>query len=182
MNLAGERIVTYMNDTNGWRAVGAGAADWKIDSEAILKGDFEYQHKTERDGSGYQLLGGTTVPDINRIYRSTMLGDQPWGLPDTYDTFNTGARLDYNLSHVVDGLRRGQLQPFAHPGQRDLRLRLLLRSVSATPALRRIHGSSRPTEPTTSTTTAIPASCASTREAEAMVTGHIKTGADHAGS
>ena len=97
VNLAGERIVTYMNDTNGWRAMGAGAADWKINSNAILKGDFEYQHKTERDGSGYQLLGGTTVPDINKIYRSTMLGDQPWGPPDTFDTFNTGARLDYNL-------------------------------------------------------------------------------------
>ena len=35
----------------------------------------------------------------------------------------------------------------------------------------------RPTAPTTSTTTAIPTSCASTREAEAMVTGHIHTGA-----
>src|SRR6202041_3864223 len=30
---------------------------------------------------------------------STMLGDQPWGPPDTYDTFNTGARLDYDLPH-----------------------------------------------------------------------------------
>jgi iron complex outermembrane receptor protein len=98
VNLAGERIMTYMNDTNGWRAMGAGAADWKINSQATLKGDFEYQHKTERDGSGYQLLGGTTVPDINQIYRSTMLGDQPWGPPDTYDTFNTGARFDYTLS------------------------------------------------------------------------------------
>jgi iron complex outermembrane recepter protein len=27
-----------------------------------------------------------------------MLGDQPWGPPDTYDTFNTGARLDYTFS------------------------------------------------------------------------------------
>jgi iron complex outermembrane receptor protein len=97
-NLAGERIASYMNDTNGWRAVGAGAADWRLSSKAILKGDFEYQHKTERDGSGYQLLGGTTVPDIDSIYRSTMLGDQPWGPPDTYDTFNTGARLDYTLT------------------------------------------------------------------------------------
>ena len=97
VNLAGERIVPYMIDTNGWRAVGAGAADWKLSSAAILKGDFEYQHKTERDGSGYQLLGGATVPDIHRIYRSTMLGDQPWGPPDTYDTFNTRARLDYTL-------------------------------------------------------------------------------------
>ena len=98
VNLAGERIVPYMNDTNGWRAVGAGAADWKIDPTTTLKGDFEYQHKTERDGSGYQLLGGTTLPDINRIYRSTMLGDQPWGPADTYDTFNTGARLEHTFS------------------------------------------------------------------------------------
>ena len=99
INLAGERIVTYMNDTNGWRAVGTGAADWKPSPKATLKGDFEYQHKTERDGSGYQLLGGTTLPDISRIYPSTMLGDQLWGPPDTYDTFNTGARLDYDLPH-----------------------------------------------------------------------------------
>jgi iron complex outermembrane receptor protein len=98
VNLGAERIVTYMNDTNGWRAVGTGAADWKLSPKAILKGDFEYQHKTERDGSGYQLLGGTTLPDINRIYRSTLLGDQPWSPPDTYDTFNTGARFNYDLS------------------------------------------------------------------------------------
>ena len=98
VNLAGERIVPYMNDTNGWRAVGAGAADWKLNPTTMLKGDFEYQHKTERDGSGYQLLGGTTLPDLNRIYRSTMLGDQPWGPADTYDTFNTDARLDHTFS------------------------------------------------------------------------------------
>jgi len=98
INLAGERIVPYMNDTNGWRAVGTGAADWKLNPSTILKGDFEYQHKTERDGSGYQLLGGTTLPDIDRIYRSTMLGDQPWGPPDTYETFNSSARLDHTFS------------------------------------------------------------------------------------
>jgi len=98
VNLAGERIETYMNGTGGWRAMGAGAADWKITPKTILKGDFEYQHKTERDGSGYQLLGGTTVPDIHRIFPSTMLGEQAWGPPDTYDVFNTGARLDWNLS------------------------------------------------------------------------------------
>ncbi len=98
LNLAGERIASYMNDTNGWRAMGAGAADWRLSPKAILKGDFEYQHKVERDGSGYQLLGGETVPNIDLIYRSTMLGDQPWGPPDTYDTFNTDTRLDYDLA------------------------------------------------------------------------------------
>jgi iron complex outermembrane receptor protein len=99
VNLAGEQIMSYVNDANGWRAMGAGAADWKITPAAILKGDFEYQHKVERSVCGYQLLGGTTVPDLSRIYPSTMLGDQPWSLPNTFDTFNTGARLDYDLPH-----------------------------------------------------------------------------------
>lgn len=98
LNVAGEHIEPYMQDTQGWRAVGAGAADWRLNSRAILKGDFEYQRKVERDGSGYQLLGGTTVPDIHRIYASTMLGEQSWVLPDTYNVFNTGARFDYTFT------------------------------------------------------------------------------------
>jgi iron complex outermembrane receptor protein len=109
VNLAGERIVPYMNDTNGWRAVGAGAADWRLNTATLLKGDFEYQHKTERDGSGYQLLGGTVLPDINRIYRSTMLGDQSWGPPDTYDTFNTDARIDHTFSRSWVGFAAASL-------------------------------------------------------------------------
>ena len=55
-----------MNDADGWRAMGAGAADWKLSPKAILNGDFEYQHKVERSVCGYQLLGGTTVPDLNQ--------------------------------------------------------------------------------------------------------------------
>jgi iron complex outermembrane receptor protein len=57
VNLAGERIASYVNETDGWRAMGAGAADWKISPKAILKGDFEYQHKVQRSVCGYQLLG-----------------------------------------------------------------------------------------------------------------------------
>ena len=97
LNLAGEKIQSYVDYTNGWRAVGAGAADWKLNSKAILKGDFEYQHKVQRDSSGYQLLGGTVLPDIDRLFPSTMLGEQSWVKPNTFDTFNTGARLDYDL-------------------------------------------------------------------------------------
>jgi iron complex outermembrane receptor protein len=99
LDLAGEKIMSYLNGADGWRGVGAGAADWKISPRAMLKTNFEYQHKRERDGSGYQLLGGTIVPDIHRIYASTMLGLQPWVKPDIYDVYNTGARLDYNLPH-----------------------------------------------------------------------------------
>ena len=97
LNLAGENIHSYVNGADGWRAMGAGAADWKITPQAILKTDFEYQHKLERSVSGYQLLGGTVVPDLNRIYPSTMLGQQSWEKPNTFDTYNTSARLDYDL-------------------------------------------------------------------------------------
>jgi iron complex outermembrane receptor protein len=97
VNLAGEGIQSYVNDANGWRAMGAGAADWKITPAAILKGDFEYQHKVERSVCGYQLLGGSITPDLSKVYPSTMLGEQSWSKPNTFDTFNTGARLDYDL-------------------------------------------------------------------------------------
>ncbi len=97
VNLAGEDIQSYVNDANGWRAMGAGSADWKLSPKAILKGDFEYQHKVERSVCGYQLLGGTTVPDLSQVHPSTMLGEQSWAKPNTFDTFNTGARLDYDL-------------------------------------------------------------------------------------
>ena len=106
VNLAGERIASYVNDADGWRAMGAGSADWKISPNTILKGDFEYQHKVERSVCGYQLLGGTTVPNLHKtalddeqVDPSTMLGEQSWAKPNTFDTFNTGARLDYDLSH-----------------------------------------------------------------------------------
>jgi iron complex outermembrane receptor protein len=98
MNAAGEKIESYVNDANGWRTMAAGAADWKMSPKAILNGDFEYQHKVERSVCGYQLLGGTVLPDLNLVHPSTMLGEQPWALPNTFDTINTGARLDYDLT------------------------------------------------------------------------------------
>jgi len=97
VNLAGESIQSYVNDADGWRAMGAAAADWKFRPRAILKGDFEYQHKVERSVCGYQLLGGTTVPDLDSVYPSTMLGEQSWSKPNTFDTFNAGSRVDYEL-------------------------------------------------------------------------------------
>lgn len=99
LDLAGEKIMSYLNGADGWRGMGSAAADWKISPRAILKTSFEYQHKRERDGSGYQLLGGAIIPDIHRVYASTMLGLQPWVKPDIFDVYNTNARLDYTLPH-----------------------------------------------------------------------------------
>lgn len=98
-NMAGERIESYVQGTDGWRGMGAGAADWKLSPRAILKSDFEYQHKVQRSVCGYQLLGGTTVPDLDRISPTTLLGEQAWAKPNTFDTYNTGARFDYDLPH-----------------------------------------------------------------------------------
>ncbi len=109
INLAGERIESYVNGADGWRAMGAGAADWKIGADAILTTNFEYQHKLERSVSGYQLLGGTTLPDLNRIYPSTMLGFQPWSKPNTFDVYNTQARLDYDLPGTWHAFADGSL-------------------------------------------------------------------------
>ena len=100
INLAGESIQSYVDDANGWRAVGAAAADWRLSPVAILKGDFEYQHKVERSVCGYQLLGGTVVPDLASVHPSTMLGEQSWAPPNTFDTSNSSARLDYDLPHA----------------------------------------------------------------------------------
>ena len=97
LNIAGEKIQSYVNDADGWRAAGTAAADWKISTRAILKADFEYQHKVERSVCGYQLLGGVTVPDLNSVYPSTMLGEQSWSKPNTFDTLNASTRLDYSI-------------------------------------------------------------------------------------
>ena len=97
LNLGGERTQSYVHGADGWNAMGAGAADWKISSKATLKGDFEYQHAIGRSVAGYQLLGGTTVPDLSSISPATMLGEQSWEKPNTFDTTNSNARLDYDL-------------------------------------------------------------------------------------
>ncbi|HUY94133.1 MAG TPA: TonB-dependent siderophore receptor [Terracidiphilus sp.] len=111
VTLLGERIQSYVNGADGWRAMGAGAADWKLTPKAILNTNFEYQHKLERSVSGYQLLGGTTVPDLSKIYPSTMPGYQSWGKPNTFDTYNTGARLDYELPRSWRAFAQGS---FSH--------------------------------------------------------------------
>jgi iron complex outermembrane receptor protein len=107
LNLTGEDIHAYVDDANGVRGAAAFAGDWRLSPRSILKGDFEYQHKVEHSVCGYQLLGGTMTPDLSRVYPSTMLGEQPWSKPNTFDTLNTSVRLDTDLSRGAsqDGWR-----------------------------------------------------------------------------
>ena len=97
-NLVGESIKSYVNGANGWRLAGTGAADWRLNAKTLVTADVEYQHKVERSVGGYQLLGGVALPELDQISPSTLLGLQPWSNPNTFDTFNTGATLHYELS------------------------------------------------------------------------------------
>jgi len=97
-NIAGEAIHTYVESANGWRGVGAAAADWKLSNSMAWKSDFEYQHKRERSVAGYQLLGGTTVPALDTVFPSVMLADQPWSKPNIFDAFNANSRTDLNVT------------------------------------------------------------------------------------
>ena len=96
ISAAGEDIHTYVEGADGWRGMGAADGRWQLGANTQLMTDFEYQHKVERSEAGYQLLGGTTVP--SPVYPSVMLGFQSWSKPNTFDTFNAGARLERKLA------------------------------------------------------------------------------------
>lgn len=94
-NLAGEDLHTYVQHADGWRGMGAADSDFKLAASTPLFADFEYQHKVQRSEAGYQSLGGTTVP--SPVFPSVMLGYQPWGKPNTFDTFNASSRLEHTF-------------------------------------------------------------------------------------
>jgi iron complex outermembrane receptor protein len=97
-NVAGEDIHTYVESANGWRGVGALATDWKLSDVAVWKTDVESQHKRERSVAGYQLLGGTTVPALDTVFPSAMLGNQPWSKPNIFDGINGNSRMDLDVT------------------------------------------------------------------------------------
>ncbi|KGI77972.1 TonB-dependent siderophore receptor [Oleiagrimonas soli] len=95
-NGAWEGIHSYVDHANGRRNFYALAADWKISDRAVLRLDSDYQTVAQRSVSGYQLLGGTTLPA--HPSRTQMLGYEPWQLPVGIESSNTSARLDYHFS------------------------------------------------------------------------------------
>ncbi|MDE3201790.1 MAG: TonB-dependent siderophore receptor [Acidobacteriota bacterium] len=106
LNLAGERIATYVQHASGWRGMGAADGNFHFGQSTALYTDFEYQHKVQRSEAGYQLLGGTTIPDP--VYPSTMLGFQDWSKPNTFDTFNAGSRLEHTFNAKWSGKIAGE--------------------------------------------------------------------------
>jgi iron complex outermembrane receptor protein len=96
VNVAHEDMHSYVQHTPGRRNFLALAADWKISARATLRLDTNYQSSGQRSVSGYQLLGGTTIPV--QPDRSRLLGYEPWQQPVGIDSSNTTARFDYRFS------------------------------------------------------------------------------------
>ncbi len=95
-NLAWEDIHSYVQHADGRRNFYSLAADWRISPRATLELDSDYQASAQRSVSGYQLLGGDTLPQHADPTR--MLGFEPWQQPVVIHSANTDARFRYAFS------------------------------------------------------------------------------------
>jgi iron complex outermembrane receptor protein len=96
VNAAHENMHSYVDHLDGRRSFVSLAADWKINDDSKLELDTDYQTSGQRSVSGYQLLGGTTLPP--HPSRTQLLGYQPWQRPVGIDASNTTLRYSYRFS------------------------------------------------------------------------------------
>ncbi len=96
VNAANEKTHSWIDHVDGRRSFVSVAADWKINDDATLLLDTDYQTSAQRSASGYQLLGGTTIPA--HASRTQLLGYQPWQRPVGIHASNTSLRFNYRFS------------------------------------------------------------------------------------
>lgn len=99
----GLRFNTAYDGTHSWVQHDPGrrnfyslAMDWLITDKATLQLDVSDQTNAQRSASGYQLLGGTTLP--SHVNWTQLVGYQPWQLPVRIHAFNATARFRYRFS------------------------------------------------------------------------------------
>jgi len=93
INVAAERLRSYIKGADGNRKFISGAFDWQISPKALLQLDADYQDKAQATAPGFQLLGNTTLP--THVSADTMLNLQPWTRPVETITSNLGLRFQY---------------------------------------------------------------------------------------
>ncbi|MEX1829474.1 TonB-dependent siderophore receptor [Luteibacter sp. CQ10] len=96
VNAANEKTHSWIDHADGRRSFVSVAADWKISDAATLLLDTDYQTSGQRSASGYQLLGGTVIPE--HPSRTQLLGYQPWQRPVGIHSSNTSLRFNYRFS------------------------------------------------------------------------------------
>lgn len=95
LNLAHEDIRSFVEHADGKRDFISLALDWNLSPNATLQLDAEYQTREQRSVPGYQLLGGTQVP--NSVNPDKLLGYQSWSKPVSIDSLNLGGRFEYRF-------------------------------------------------------------------------------------
>ncbi|CDG83910.1 TonB-dependent siderophore receptor [Janthinobacterium agaricidamnosum] len=96
INVAAERLRSYIKGADGNRKFISGAFDWQISPQALLQIDADYQKKSQVTAPGFQLLNGTTLP--TGIKADNMLNKQPWSLPVQTSSSNIGLRFQYQFN------------------------------------------------------------------------------------
>ena len=95
-NLAWNKTHSWVPHADGRRNFYSITADWRVTPDATLEVDSSYQAIAQRSVSGYQLLGGTDIPQ--HASNTQLLGYQPWQQPVTLHTSNTSVRFHDALS------------------------------------------------------------------------------------
>ncbi|MCX7294309.1 TonB-dependent siderophore receptor [Janthinobacterium sp.] len=96
INVAAERLRSYIKGADGNRKFISGVFDWQISPQALLQIDADYQDKAQATAPGFQLLNNTTLP--TGISADAMLNLQPWTRPVETVTSNLGLRFQYAFS------------------------------------------------------------------------------------
>ena len=97
INVATERLRSYIKGADGHRNFISGAFDFRISPQSLLELDFDYQRKEQVSSPGFQLINGTTLPVVAA---DNMLNNQPWSKPVKTTSSNIGLRYTYQLTPV----------------------------------------------------------------------------------
>ncbi|CAN7216783.1 TonB-dependent siderophore receptor [Pseudoduganella sp. LjRoot289] len=95
VNVASERLRSYVKGADGHRNFISGAFDWQISPQALLQLDADYQNKAQVSVPGFQLIGNRSLPNISA---DNMLNNQPWSYPVKTESSNIGARFAYQFN------------------------------------------------------------------------------------
>jgi len=96
INVAGEKLRSYVKGADGERQFVSAAFDWQISPQALFQIDLDHQHKSQLSVPGFQLFNGTDLP--RGISADLMLNDQTWAKPVDTTNRNIGLRFEYQLN------------------------------------------------------------------------------------
>jgi iron complex outermembrane receptor protein len=94
VNLAAERLRSYIKGADGNRKFAAAAFDWRSRRRPCCR-SMATTRKSAVTAPGFQLLNNTTLPVVAA---DTMLNEQPWSRPVETTSSNLGVRFAYSFS------------------------------------------------------------------------------------